>query len=233
MYIVIHIYTHICVLVARLGLLSLGMFPTSGKVYWRCTFGRQGAGACNTAIPMLTCAADAHKNEAPGNDSRLCGNWVADMQVLLSEMQKSCSRCKVFASWAAKPACRPTIFTGRPAVFASRVAKPECRTTIFTGRPDRLLFYDFISIGFQAKVFASRVAKPECRTTIFTSRPAVFASRVAKPECRTTILTGRPDRLLFYYFIFIGFKAGFLHLGQHFLYVGSRFCMSAKRIPLS
>ena len=50
------------------------------------------------------------------------GNWVADMQVVLSEMQKSFSRCKVFASRAAKPACRPTIFTGRPSVFASRVA---------------------------------------------------------------------------------------------------------------
>ena len=145
-------------------------------------------------------------------------------------MQKSCSRCNVFASPVAKPEGRTTIFTGRPAVFASRVAKPECRTTIFTGRPDRLifyyftiflLFYYFISIRYQAQVFASRVAKPqcrttiftgrpavfasrvakpECRTTIFTGRPAVFASRVAKPECRTTIFTGRPHRLLFHYF---------------------------------
>ena len=121
-----------------------------------------------------------------------------DMQVLLSDMQKSCSRCKVFASRAAKPECRTTIFTGRPAVFASRVAKPECRTTIFTGRPDRLLFYYFyyftisFPFGSRQSFFASQVAKPECRTTIFTGRPAVFASRVAKPECRTTIFTGRP-----------------------------------------
>ena len=105
-------------------------------------------------------------------------------------------------------------------VFASRVAKPECRTTIFTGRP---------------AVFASRVAKPECRTTISTGRPAVFASRAAKPECRTTIFTGGPDRLLSYYFT-ISFPLGsrqevILHLGQHFLHVSSRFCMSAKRIP--
>ena len=63
------------------------------------------------------------------------GNWWFDMQILLSEMQKSCSRCKVFASRVAKPECRTTVFTGRPAVFASRLAKPECRTTIFTGRP--------------------------------------------------------------------------------------------------
>ena len=71
------------------------------------------------------------------------GNWVFDMQVLLSEMQKSCSRCKVFASRVAKPECCTTIFTSRPAVFASRVAKPECRTTIFISRPDRLLSYYF------------------------------------------------------------------------------------------
>ena len=123
---------------------------------------------------------------------------------------------------------------------------------------DRLLFYYFtisFPFEFQAEVFASRVAKPECRTTIFTGRPAVFASRVAKPECRTTIFTSRPDRLLFYYlsisFLFGSrqrffacraanptraphpsiFQRFFLHLGQPFLHVGSRFCMSAKRIP--
>ena len=180
------------------------------------------------------------------------GIGVFDMQVLLSEMQNRCSRCKVFASRVAKPECRTTIFTGRPAVFASRVAKPECRTTIFASRPDRLLFcyftillfYYFISIRFQAGVFASRVAKPECRTTIFTGRPAVFASRaakpecrttiftgrpavfasrVAKPECRTTIFTGRPDRLLFYYFTI------FTILLFHFHSVPGRgFCISGS-----
>ena len=82
----------------------------------------------------------------------LTGNWVFDMQVLLSEMQKSCSRCKVFAFRVAKPECRTTIFTGRPSVFASRVAKPEYRTTIYTGRPDRLLFYYFtFSFPFSSK----------------------------------------------------------------------------------
>ena len=48
----------------------------------------------------------------------------------------------------------------------------------------------------------------------------VFASRVAKPECRTTIFSGRPDS-----------PRVVLHLGQEILHVGSRFCMSAKRIP--
>ena len=103
--------------------------------------------------------------------------------------KKSVRDAKFFAFRVAKPECRTTIFTGRPAVFASRVAKPECRTTIFTGRP---------------AVFASRVAKPECRTTIFTSRPAVFASRAAKPECRTTICVETP---------FSPVGRQFLHLG--------------------
>ena len=91
-----------------------------------------------------------HRLQAPYMKLRIPferGNWVADMQVLLSEMQRSCSRCKVFASRAAKPACRPTIFTSPPAVFASRVTKPQCRTTIFTSRPDRLLFY-YSTISF-------------------------------------------------------------------------------------
>ena len=60
------------------------------------------------------------------------------------------SRQEVFASWAARPACRPAIFTGRP---------------------DRLLFYYFIFTGFQAGGFASRAAKLECRPIIFTDRP--------------------------------------------------------------
>ena len=113
-----------------------------------------------------------------------------DMQVLLSEMQKSCSRCEVFASRVAKPECRSTIFTGRPAVFASRVAKPECRTTIFTGRPVRLLFYYF-TISFP-----------------LGSRQRFFACRAANP-------TRPPHPSIFQRF--------FLHLGQPFLHVGSRF----------
>ena len=92
--------------------------------------------------PNWTKFLDNHRN-ATGGLAHQPGNWVFDMQVLLSEMQNSCSRCKIFASRVAKPECQTTIFTGRPAVFASRVAKPECRTTIFTGRPDRLLFYYF------------------------------------------------------------------------------------------
>ena len=130
------------------------------------------------------------------------GDWLADMQVLPSQMQKNCSRCKVFAPGAAKPACRPAIFT--------------CR-------PDRLLFtsllcYYFISIRFQAGGSVSQAAKPACWPAIFTGRPdyllfcyftisfpvgsrqKVFASRAAKPACRPAMFTGRPDRLLFYYF---------------------------------
>ena len=75
-------------------------------------------------------------------------------------------QAEVFASRVAKPECRTTIFTGRPAVFASRVAKPECRTTIFTGRPDRLLFYYFyyftisFPFGSRQRFFACRAANP-------------------------------------------------------------------------
>ena len=118
------------------------------------------------------------------------------------------SRQEVFASRPQNLNVRP-IFTGRPAVFASRAAKPECRTTIFTGRPDRLPFYYFTissPLGSRQEFFASRAAEPECRTTI-TGQQAVFASRAAKPECRTTIFTSRPDRLPFYYFT-ISFPLG-------------------------
>ena len=68
----------------------------------------------------------------------------------------------------AKPACRPTIFTGRPAVFASRVAKPECRTTIFTGRPGRLLFPVLLFHRFQAEVFASHLSRNRVLLYCFT-----------------------------------------------------------------
>ena len=38
------------------------------------------------------------------------GTVLADMQVSLSEMQRDCSRCKIFASRAATPECRPAEF---------------------------------------------------------------------------------------------------------------------------
>ena len=39
-----------------------------------------------------------------------CGTVLADMQVSLSEMQRVCPRCKIFASRAATPECRPAEF---------------------------------------------------------------------------------------------------------------------------
>ena len=78
-----------------------------------------------------------------------------------------------------------------------------------------LLFYYFISTGFQAEV----------------------ASGVAKPDCRATIFTCRPDRLLFYYFTisfplrsrqevlfasrtaFPACQLTFLHVGQMYPYI--------------
>ena len=137
------------------------------------------------------------------------------------------SKQEVFASRAAKPECWTTIFTGRPAAFASRAARSECRTTIFTSRPDRLLFYfrwvqsrRFLHLGPQNLHVRPPFHRSAdrflfyCFTIPFPLglRQVVFTSRAAKPECRTS-----PRR--------------FLHLGQHVLHVGSRFGMSAKRIP--
>ena len=131
-------------------------------------------------------------------------------------MQKSCSRCNFFASRAAKPACRPAIFTGRP---------------------DRLLFYYFISIWVQAGVFCISGRKTSAGpftiylftiSFLFGSRQEVFASRAAaKPACRPAIFTGRPDRLLFYYFISIGFQAG------GFCISGRKTCMLARHFHRS
>ena len=100
-------------------------------------------------------------------------------------------QAKVFASRVATPECRTTIFTSRPdrlRFYYFTISFPFGSRQRFLHRGSRnlnveppfqqsagpftiLLFYDFISIRFQAEVFASRVAKPECRTTIFTSRP--------------------------------------------------------------
>ena len=110
------------------------------------------------------------------------------------------SRQEVFASRAAKPACRPahfhksagpfTIYYFTPSFplgsrqedFESRAAKPACRPAIFTGRPDPLLFYYF-TISFP-----------------LGSRQEVFAARAAKPACRPAHFHRRPDPLLFYHF---------------------------------
>ena len=170
------------------------------------------------------------------------GNRLADMQVLLSEMQKSCSRCKVFASRAAKPACQPTIFTGRPAGFACGAAKPECRTTVFTSRPDRLLFYDFtisFPLGSRQEVFACRAAKPECQTTIsLVGRPFLHVGpqnlNVGPPFSPVGQTVYYFTILLFYFHWVPGRR--FLHVGPQNLNVGppfhwsaGRFCMSGRK----
>ena len=136
-------------------------------------------------------------------------------------------------------------------MLLSRAAKPACRPSIFTGQPDRLLFYYFtisFPLGFRQEVFASRAAKPACRPAILTGRPdrllfyyftisfplgfrqEVFASRAAKPACRPAIFTGRPDRipfLLFYHFISLRFQAG------GFCISGRKTCMSARHFHRS
>ena len=79
-------------------------------------------------------------------------------------MQKDCSRCKVFASRAAKPACRPVIFPGRP---------------------DRLLFHHFISIGFQSGGFC--ISGCQSYTSAEASHlPDLFCISAANPACQLT-----------------------------------------------
>ena len=157
---------------------------------------------------------DVYTTEIPNDYKSLRGNWVADMQVLRSEMHKGCSRWKVFASRTAKPApvSRPFLHLGSRNLNVEPPFSPVGRTVYY------LTMYYFMSIRFQAEVFASRET---CMSNHHFDRSAgpftvllfcyfisirfqaeVFASRVAKPECRTTIYTGRQDRLLFYYFPF-------------------------------
>ena len=90
-------------------------------------------------------------------------------------------------------------------VFASRAAKPACLPTIFTSRPDRLPFYYFISIGFQAAGFCILGRK--------TGMPARHFHQSAGPF---TIL-------LFYLHWVPGSR--FLHLGPQNLHVGLPFSL--------
>ena len=130
--------------------------------------------------------------------------WLADMQVLLSEMQKNCSKCKVFASRAAKPACRPQFsLVGR----TSRAAKPACRPAIFTGRPDRLLYLLFYYFDRFHEVPGSRVLHlglPIAHVRRSLASPRVFlqvgrptlhvgsrSSRAANPACLLTCFACR------------------------------------------
>ena len=74
--------------------------------------------------------------------------------------------------------------------FASRAAKPACRPAIFTRRPDRSLFICFvisIGLGSRQEVFASRAANPT-RPPKHRISQGFFASRAANPTCRLTFL---------------------------------------------
>ena len=114
----------------------------------------------------------------------------------------------------------------RQKVFASRAAKHACRPAIFTSRTGCLLFYCFstvllsvisFSYRFQAGGFYTRACE-SCMSAChfhqsagpftislsfyfpFASRQEAFASRAVNPACRPAIFTSRPDPLLFYYF---------------------------------
>ena len=112
------------------------------------------------------------------------------------------------------PVGRPFLYLGSRNLNVEPPFSPVGRTVYYF---TILLFYDFISIQFQAEVFASRVTKPECRTTIFT---------------------GRPDRLLFtisnllFYISFpFGSRQWFLHLGSRNLNVEPPFSLVGWTLP--
>ena len=141
--------------------------------------------------------------------------------------------------------------------FASRVAKPECRTTIFTGRPDRLLSYYFsisFPLGSRQEVFLHLGSRnlnvgppfsPVGRTVYYFTlllfhfhwvqgrRFLHLGSRNLNvgPPFSPVGRTVYYSTILLSHFHWVQGRRFFLYLGQHFLHVGSRFCMSAKRIP--
>ena len=117
--------------------------------------------------------------------------------------------------------------------FASRTAKPACRPTILTGRPECLLHFTillfhfhwvpsrrFLHLGPQ-HLHVAPPFSPGGRTVYYFTwsflhlGPQLLA-------CRPVIFTCRPDRLLFYYFISIGFQAGGFYIS------GRKTCMSAR-----
>ena len=129
-------------------------------------------------------------------------NWLADMGFAVRDA-KDCPGCKVFASRAAKPACRPALFTSRP---------------------DHLLFYDFtISFPLGSKqeggfCISGRNACMSARH--FHQSAGPFA--ILPFYYFTILLFFSFSMSLFYYFISIRFFAG------GFCISGRMTCMSAR-----
>ena len=173
------------------------------------------------------------------------------MQVLLSEMQKNCSKChwvpgrrllylgpqNLHVGPPFSPVGRAVYYFtlslfysfnyyftillfhfplgSRQEVFASRAAKPACRTAFSPAGPFTVLLFHihwvpgkrFLHLGLpilhvrRRSFVASRAANPACRLTFFACRAAnptrpphpsisqsFFASRTANPACRLTFL---------------------------------------------
>ena len=99
-------------------------------------------------------------------NSCISGTVLADMQVSLSEMQKDCSRCKIFASRAATPECRPAEFHR----FGPRTLSSTRQSAIFSENARTL----HARTRFPTRIFASRAANPARRTAVFTGRLAIL-----------------------------------------------------------
>ena len=93
------------------------------------------------------------------------GNWLADMQGWLPEMQNGCPRCKTISLLACvQPTCQTA---GRHAGVAARDAKQNHvlpRTTTYDHvLPRTTTYYHVLSRTTTSVVFASRAATLACR----------------------------------------------------------------------
>ena len=93
------------------------------------------------------------------------GNWLADMQGWLPEMQNGCPRCKTISLLACvQPTCQTA---GRHAGVAARDAKKNHvlpRTTTYDHvLPRTTTYYHVLSRTTTSVVFASRAATLACR----------------------------------------------------------------------
>ena len=95
--------------------------------------------------------------------------------------------------------------------FASWAAKPACRPAIFTGRPDRLLLYYFISIGFHFILSCIGFTDRHRRFFLHLGPQNSHVGPPFSPIGRTVNI------LLFYFYDFISIRfqaGGFCILGR-------------------
>ena len=147
------------------------------------------------------------------------------MQVSLSEMQRVCPRCKIFASRAATPECRPaefhrfgprTLNSTRERDFRREWADAPRENAILGENARTLHARTRFPARMRGRSTRERDFRRECEdapreSAIFSENARtlhartrfptrIFASRAANPARRTAVFTGRVTILLFYYF---------------------------------